>query len=192
MFTFKRKTNGRRRNREELPPRSCDWPGCDSREGHYRAPVSPDALRTYRWFCLEHVREYNRAWNYYAGKTEEEIEADVRKDTVWWRPSWPLGGMGRGPHGLGEEGISDGFGPMGGGAGGNGGNGTRRGPQTPEIKAMAVLDLHPPLTVSAVKTRYKELVKRHHPDANDGDKASEEKFKQIADAYQTIMDSLTA
>ena len=44
--------------------------------------------------------------------------------------------------------------------------------------------------MSAVKARYKELVKRHHPDANGGDKASEEKFKQINQAYETIMGKL--
>jgi len=38
-----------------------------------------------------------------------------------------------------------------------------------------------------VKARYKELVKRHHPDANGGDKASEERFKQISEAYRTLM-----
>ena len=48
----------------------------------------------------------------------------------------------------------------------------------------------PPISAAAVKARYKELVKRHHPDANGGDKASEEKFKQITQAYETIMDSL--
>jgi len=55
---------------------------------------------------------------------------------------------------------------------------------------MVLLDLHPPLTTDAVKARYKELVKRHHPDANGGDKASEEKFKQINQAYETIMGNL--
>ncbi|MFO1155475.1 MAG: DnaJ domain-containing protein [Rhodospirillales bacterium] len=46
------------------------------------------------------------------------------------------------------------------------------------------------MTVADVKSRYKELVKRHHPDANGGDKAAEERFKQINAAYRTVMDSL--
>ena len=52
------------------------------------------------------------------------------------------------------------------------------------------MDLDPPVTVEIVKARYKKLVKRHHPDANGGDKAAEEKFKQISEAYRTIMRSL--
>jgi curved DNA-binding protein CbpA len=51
---------------------------------------------------------------------------------------------------------------------------------------MAMLDLTPPITMDQIKRRYKELVKRHHPDANGGDKAAEEKFKQISLAYATL------
>ena len=166
--------------------RPCDWPGCDG-EGLFRAPRSPRELYAYQWFCLDHVRQYNAAWNYYDGMDDTEVEADVRRDTVWHRPSWPLGGAGRtGFDGVGH--IKDPFGlfdeaeaePP------------RRGrTASPEEQAMVVLDLRPPLSTAAVKARYKELVKRHHPDANGGDKASEEKFKQITQAYETIMDSLT-
>ena len=72
----------------------CEWIGCD-RDGLYRAPRSRRELRQYWWFCLEHVREYNAAWNYYAGMSDNEVEADVRFDTVWQRPSWPLGAGNR-------------------------------------------------------------------------------------------------
>ncbi len=61
---------------------------------------------------------------------------------------------------------------------------------TAEERALLVLDLRPPVTIAIVKTRYKELVKLHHPDANGGDKASEERFKQISEAYRTVMNSL--
>ena len=61
---------------------------------------------------------------------------------------------------------------------------------TAEERALVILDLRPPVSVAIVKTRYKELVKRHHPDANGGDKAAEERFKQISEAYRTVMNSL--
>ena len=69
----------------------CEWPGCTA-EGEHRAPQARDRLDQYRWFCLDHVREYNRNWDYYRGMTQTEIEADLRRDTVWQRPTWPLGG----------------------------------------------------------------------------------------------------
>lgn len=34
--------------------------------------------------------------------------------------------------------------------------------------------------------RYKQLVKRFHPDANGGDKAAEERFKEISEAYSYL------
>ena len=52
------------------------------------------------------------------------------------------------------------------------------------------LGLDHPITTKEVKARYKALAKRHHPDANDGDKAAEERFKKITEAYRTVMDSL--
>src|SRR3954452_268007 len=76
---------------ETVPPaRSCDHPGCEA-GGDFRAPRSRLELDRYYWFCLEHVRAYNVAWNYYAGMSQREIEAEIRRDTVWQRPSWKLG-----------------------------------------------------------------------------------------------------
>src|SRR5580704_13585091 len=69
--------------------RACDCPGC-SGIGDYRAPKTR-ALNDYYFFCLDHVRQYNAAWDYFAGMTGGEIEAQIRKATVWDRPSWPLG-----------------------------------------------------------------------------------------------------
>ena len=70
--------------------RTCDWPGC-TEDGEHRAPKARDRLREYHWFCMDHVRVYNKRWNYYQGMSELEIEDDKRHDTVWNRPSWPLG-----------------------------------------------------------------------------------------------------
>ena len=69
--------------------RACDCPGC-SAVGDYRAPKTR-ALADYYFFCLDHVRAYNAAWDYYAGMTGVEIETQIRKAAVWDRPSWPLG-----------------------------------------------------------------------------------------------------
>ena len=63
----------------------CAWPGC-TKKGEHKAPVSRDNLREYCYFCLEHVRIYNRAWNYYEGMSDSEVETAVRSDTVWKGP----------------------------------------------------------------------------------------------------------
>ena len=51
------------------------------------------------------------------------------------------------------------------------------------------MELTQPVTPEAIKRRYKELVKKHHPDANGGDKQAEERFKAINQAYATLMES---
>jgi hypothetical protein len=165
--------------------RSCEWTGCGD-EGLYRAPWSRDQLSRYRWFCLEHVRSYNRSWNYYEGMDDRQVEADVRRDTVWQRPSWPLGSRRHGA-GFRRARFSDGFGFFDDGA-----CEAPKRPTTAEERAMAVLDLSPPVTIAAVKARYKQLVKLYHPDANGGDKAAEEKFKDVSEAYRIVMGSLAS
>jgi hypothetical protein len=163
----------------------CEWPGCPA-DGAYPAPRCRERLRDYRWFCLNHIRAYNAAWNYYSGMTESEVEADIRHDTVWNRPSWRLG-SDPAPGVLGRDRIADPFGFF---AGEAAGEPVRA---VSEIdRALVVLDLRPPVTVAIVKARYKQLVKIHHPDANGGDKTAEERFKQISEAYRTVVRCLTS
>lgn len=178
----------------EAVTRPCEHPGCVEPATH-RAPRSPRELGSYRWFCLDHVRAYNQAWNYYAGMTPGEIEAQIRKDTIWQRPTWPFGtnvsGYRQaadqfeaayasftdekqdGPHW--EEHRRE-----------------HAEPTSPEAEAMATLNLEPPLTEAALKARYKALVKRYHPDANGGDKAAEDMLKAINQAYATLKNTVRA
>jgi DnaJ-domain-containing protein 1 len=62
----------------------------------------------------------------------------------------------------------------------------KRKPRTLEIKALATLGLEPNSTSDKIKARYKELVKQHHPDANGGDRGSEERFRDVIQAYQLL------
>ncbi len=75
---------------EKLETGQCAVPGCRG-EATHKAPKSRDELDRYVWFCLEHVREYNASWDYYAGMDESQIEAHRRQDVTWRRPTWPLG-----------------------------------------------------------------------------------------------------
>lgn len=166
------------------PGRPCDVPDCCAM-GEYRAPKSRANLTDYHWFCLEHVRAYNAAWDYYKGMTPGEIEAQLRADTAWQRPSWPLGRLGAA--GWDEELLRhDPLGLLSAGR-------INRGRSQPVQQApaelrepLAALGLPWPTTLAEVKTRYKELAKRHHPDANGGDRAAEERLKTINLAYAAL------
>ena len=52
---------------------TCEFPRCNEL-GPYRAPKTPINIRSYRWFCLKHVRDYNKAWNFFEGWTRKDIE----------------------------------------------------------------------------------------------------------------------
>jgi hypothetical protein len=167
----------------DAPGQPCAAPGCPL-AGEYKAPKSRDHLREFYWFCLDHVREYNAAWDYYKGMSPGEIEFLVRQDTSWQRPSWPLGRLGqtRMDEALEAELHAFAFG---------GKPAPPKPAAPPELReALGVLDLAWPVSLDAVKTRYKELAKRHHPDANGGDKTSEEILKSVNLAYATLRGKL--
>jgi hypothetical protein len=179
-----------RATHEPPPRRGCDWPTCAC-AGEYRAPKGRDRLREFYFFCLEHVRAYNRAWDFFADMNQAEIESYLREDITWHRPSWPLGA---GPHppreGWRWQDPYDLF--LNGGL--NGAQGAsewdRRGTRMGKTERMlAELDLNADATREEIKARYKQLVKRHHPDLNDGDKRSGERLKLIIEAYRYLVDS---
>ncbi|MEZ5669880.1 MAG: DnaJ domain-containing protein [Alphaproteobacteria bacterium] len=184
-----------------LERRPCDIPNCAG-HGEFRAPKSRERLQDYFWFCLDHVRAYNQTWDYFSGMSEADIERHIRFDTTWQRPTWPLSG----PNGR--------LGALGGdprlraamnafhaafAENGEAQAGSRRRMEDEDPvrarwrrmsaeaeKALAVMELEPPVSLSTLKARYKTLVKRHHPDANGGDKMAEERLKTINQAYVTL------
>lgn len=180
------------RFRVEVETRACDRPGCEA-EGQYRAPRGRDRLNEYYWFCLDHVREYNRAWNYYAGMNEAQIEAERRRDSTWHRPSWRFGSLGAGA----QYGFRDDFGFFDEDTAARQGRRrqwerNRHGQGEPgrgdgeHDRALGELGLDPPVSFAAIKARYKELVKLLHPDANGGDRTHEDRLKTVNQAYATL------
>lgn len=151
--------------------RACEWPECHL-EGDFRAPRSRSDLRNFRWFCLDHVRVYNQSWDYFAGLDEEEIEEVLKRDTVWDRPTWPLG-VGHGTNAYGDS-----FGLF--------GSGDEAPPHTPRDAALAELGLDASASTKEIKNRFKSLAKKHHPDANNGSKNAEKKFIALKEAYNLL------
>ncbi|HEX2580505.1 MAG TPA: J domain-containing protein [Dongiaceae bacterium] len=182
-----------RKTEEKTEARACDRPGCAG-EGRYRAPRDRTHLRDYYYFCLDHVRDYNKTWDYYAGMGPEEIEREIRNSIVGERPSWPLGRRGapglfarrmRGSHFIPDdasEDIAQNFGERRGGK--------AKVVQTREDAARELLGLAPNATFTELRQRYKALVKRWHPDAHGGNRDAEEKLKDINQAYSLLKAAL--
>ena len=178
----------------DAPPRPCDAPGCEA-QGEYRAPRSRSKLNDYLWFCLPHVREYNSSWDYYKGMSPQEIEANLRHDSGWGRPTGPLGRLGAARR-LGPEVLRDPLGML-----NDAPPRARRRQDTPAAEAKApaelraaldVLGLEWPVDQRAMRSRYKELAKRFHPDVNNGDRSAEEKLKDVNRAYSLLRQRLGA
>ena len=51
----------------------CEWENCNEMGG-YRAPVEKDNSKNYRWLCEEHIKLFNKSWNYFDGMNQNEIE----------------------------------------------------------------------------------------------------------------------
>lgn len=168
----------------------CDHPNCQE-EGLYKAPRSRVQLNQYYWFCLKHVQEYNKAWNYYQGLTMEEIENLNRDDVTWNRPTWSFHDrvdekireriFGAFNEATFEDKLKDKAEKA------QRGWSTRQRSVTGEEKqAMEILDLDYPVDFPKIKTKYRQLAKKYHPDHNQGDKDLENHFKEINQAYKVL------
>jgi DnaJ-domain-containing protein 1 len=171
---------------KQVSTRACARPECSS-PGTHRVPKSRDNLNEHLWFCLEHARAHNEAWDYFMGMSEAEIESFRTDAITGHRPTWPLGRRaaymrnGHGSHEFvdGYEVFSD--------------VEDKPKPRAPERRltrpqsiALETLNLDASATLQEIKARYKELVKRFHPDANGGDRGAEERLKQVIKAYGVL------
>lgn len=177
------------------PGRGCDHPTCKE-AGDHRAPKSPTELNDYYWFCFQHVSEYNKAWNYYKGLTEDEIEREIERDIMGRRPTWPLGmrvGRMAGRFGVVDDDFDDPAGLFEGDRADRAkARPEKRQMRTAEKRALETLQLTGPVDMTVIKARYKALAKKFHPDANDGDEAAEDRLKSINEAYTILKKSLGA
>ncbi len=182
----------------EVKPRDtavgCEWAGCQNKGAH-RAPKGRENQREYWHFCLEHVREYNQNYNFFSGMNADAVARYQKDALTGHRPTWKMGANG-GTKGAEAE-IDMASDPLNMLAEINGRTGWRKGPEAEpkaetrkvmnaERKALQVMGLGPSATLADVKTKYKALVKQHHPDANGGDRSTEDRLIEIIKAYKYL------
>ncbi len=182
----------------------CEWEGCEA-PAAYRAPRSPERLDEFRWFCLEHVREYNARWDFFANKSESEVEEILRGGTIWERPTWSLG---RGaaaaadarPHANGRAwarfGYDDPLDILGAaatispGAAEGTGERPRRRLSREEQAALDTLGVAHQVTARReVRAAYRALVKELHPDMNGGENPDPGRLARVLKAWEVLRKS---
>ena len=173
-------------NKSEKPQliKYCEWKNCNSK-GIYRAPKNRENLREFRWFCLEHIREYNKKWNYFSGLSQEEIEKELKADFTWHLPTWPMNG--KHTYDLNDEleilknnKIYE----------KKNKDNKNKGIKNNNINAaFEKLNLTLDSSLQDIKRQYKVLVKKYHPDANKNNIKSNNKLIEINEAYKIIIDN---
>ena len=162
----------------------CDFPGC-LEPAEYRAPKDR-SLRSYFWFCLKHVQEYNKKWDFLAGLSPDQIEAQLQNDVTWQRPTWKLGtgGSARVVRGKTNDkfhffdeaqlGMSGYYNPP-----------VFQSRYSRRVQdALVFMDLQPPLSLQKVKQQYKKLAKKYHPDVAKKDGVL---FQKLTESYTALV-----
>jgi DnaJ domain len=172
----------------------CDWPDCHQDATH-RAPKGRLREGEYWRFCLHHVREYNHSYNFFAGMSEDAIARYQKESITGHRPTWKIGVNGKHAAGTTHDArwqffADDPFGLF--QEAGSASSHAERRPadgrlvRNAERKALDVLGLQANASSTEIKARFKILVKRHHPDANGGDRSCEDQLRDIIQAYNYL------
>lgn len=177
----------------------CEWPGC-LRPGENRAPKSRDMLHEHYWFCQPHAAEYNRNWDFFSGMSEDAVRRFQEDALTGHRPTWSMKADARSREAaafaakMGTANAKPGWDPFDLFAR------NKAAQAAPEVRvradgrrlgkleraALADLDLDDMADAEAIRARYKELVKRCHPDSNGGDRSAEAKLQRVLKAYKTL------
>ena len=68
----------------------CDWENCNE-IGTYKAPVEKDNSKKYRLLCLNHIKIFNKNWNYFENMNDQEIEFFIKSDLTWHKSTKTFG-----------------------------------------------------------------------------------------------------
>lgn len=176
--------------------RECEAPGCGE-AGEFRAPGQRapgfDGPGSWRWFCLDHVREFNAGYDWFSGMSAEEILAAQSPLAGWATETRAFradagGGVPRWAD------FDDPIEAIGAQAGELRRRAEGRARQArdsvrftaPERAALSVMGLSPDADRPALRRRYSELVRRYHPDRNGGDRSQETRLQRVVEAYQLL------
>lgn len=174
---------------EPTGPR-CQWDGCE-KNGTHRAPVGRDGEGLFLLFCLEHVKEYNKGYNFSTDLSDKDIARYQREAATGGRQTWgttvkhdseiPMPSTVRSGSAKALNARK---------------SAAQRKAQKADLqirklkvleaKAFETLGLSPDATPEEIKSRYKERLKMHHPDANQGDRTSEDALRASIEAHKIL------
>ena len=167
--------------------RPCDYGGCNE-HGEFQAKTKS---ATKFFYCLNHIKEFNKNYNFFEGMSEEEIIDYQISAIIGHRPTWK---SGTNPHanyfskfakndGSAFDDPFDLFEK----------DKTSKYERQSKIKkgkisekAYKLLDFSSLSSKSDIRKKFKEVVKSLHPDTNGGDNSQEDLLKEVISAYKTL------
>ena len=161
----------------------CDWNNCNE-IGEYKAPVEKDNSKKYRMLCLEHVKEFNKNWNYFSGMNNDQVIDFLKSDMIWHKPTQSFSSSDNFFKVLWNNTLKDEFDKA---KLKSEFNHMRQFKfDSNDIKAFGILGVSVGLKWVKIQNKFKTLVKKFHPDINLGNKQYEEKLKLITLAYTQL------
>ena len=161
----------------------CEWDNCKER-GQFKAPLEKDNSRNYRWLCAEHIKLFNKKWNYFDGMCQNEIEYFLKSDLTWHRPTQRFGSSDNFFNILWNNALNDKFNFFRQEKNINSLNDGKLSEKDKDAFRMMGLELNVDWPI--VQKKFKTLVKKFHPDRNAGNKQFEDKLKKITLAYSHL------
>lgn len=171
--------------------RRCQAPGCEE-PGEFRAPgtysADFDGPGDWRWFCLDHVREFNLGYDWFQGMSAEEIYAAQSPLAGWARETRAFRPDANAvPRWADFDDPLDAIGARAGEIKARAGGRAQFARFTPrEREALSVMGLEPQADRTRLRRRYSELVRSYHPDRNGGDRSHEARLQRVVEAYQLL------
>jgi len=162
--------------------KKCNVNGCNM-EAKYKAPSSPDELDNYIWFCLQHIKEYNKKWNFFANMSADEIEEFLENDIIGHRKTKKMAANNKyfenvsrisesifaSFKGIDKSSINSGL------------------ISSKYLNALAIIGIdNKNVTLEEIKTKFKRIVKELHPDTVGENKNNTEKLTKVLEAYKIL------
>ncbi len=160
----------------------CEWSNCNN-EGKFKAPAEKDNSKNFKWLCEEHIKLFNKNWNYFEGMSQDQIEKFLKSDLTWHRPTQKFGSVDNYFNILWNNALDDKFNIF---KEDSSVNVKKRKLCEKDKDAFRIMDLELGADWSAIQKKFKTLVKKFHPDKHSGSKKYEDKLKKITLAYSHL------
>ncbi len=160
----------------------CDWENCDQ-IGSYKAPYEKDNSRKYRLLCLKHIKIFNKKWNYFSDMTDDQIEYFIKSDLTWHKATKSFSSSENFFNILWSNALEDKLNIF---KSSNFREYKKNKLNNKDRDALDIMDLKYEVKWEEIQKRFKTLVKKYHPDKNQGSKKFEDKLKTITLAYSQL------